>query len=108
MATADHHQAKADPELVRQLEDASPDALVDAVFVLEPTDGVLASGAVEDAVRRLVERAESETGGKVSELNVFPNLASFVVRATPSLVEELMDQPEVRSAVANRQPDSSA
>jgi hypothetical protein len=104
MATADYH-AKADPELVRQLRDASSDSLVDAVFVLE-TVSAPEAGVVEEKVQRLVDRAESETGAKVSELNIFPNLASFVVRATRSLVEELIEQPEIQSAVANRRPDS--
>jgi hypothetical protein len=108
MAISDDHQAKADPELVRQLDDAASDALVDAVFVLDATDAVLPAGAVEEAVRRLVERAESETGRKVLELSVFPNLASFVVRAAPQLVEELIAQHEVGSAVANRQPGSAS
>jgi hypothetical protein len=108
MSSSSGHQAKADPELVRQLAEAPDDDTVEVVFVLDSTDGVLLGDAVEEQVRNLVQRVESEMGSSVAELNIFPNLASFVVRASPQIVEHILEQPEVATAVANQQPGSAA
>lgn len=108
MSSQNEHPSKADPELVRQLAEATEDSLVDAVFVLDSSNGVPPGGEVEAQVQRLVERVESETDSSISELNVFPNLASFVVRASPQLVERLLEQPEIETGVANQQPGSAA
>lgn len=108
MADSSEHQAKVDPELERQLEESPADALVDVVFFLQPASGIPPASEVEEQVARLVERVESKSGVRTSELNVFPNLASFVVRATPELIEGLLQQPEVAAAVANRSEGSTS
>jgi hypothetical protein len=59
---------------------------------------------VEETVRRIIERVEEQTGKHVDDLNVFRYLNSFVVAADPVLIESLLKEPEIASAVSNRQP----
>lgn len=76
-----------------------------AVFFLDtpaPQGAVPDPGETEARVKRLVRRAESAVGESVREINVFRNLGSFVVEASPRLVRALADQDEVRSATPNR------
>jgi hypothetical protein len=81
------------------------DEPIEAVFQLGTEDGTVpAPHLVEELAKQLVDRAERESGAKVDDVNVFRNLASFIVRASPQIVRLLLDQPEVASAVANRQP----
>jgi hypothetical protein len=112
---------KADPELLRQLEEsearsvsAAPEE-VQAVFVLggaSDPSSVSLGGArplpspdeTEKIVRRVVERVQGETGKRVELLNVFRNMNSFVVAGDPVAIRSLLEQPEIASAVANRQP----
>jgi hypothetical protein len=123
---------KADPELLHQLSRVKAGAAnertpttVEAVFVLdnpeahqpmqEPSPRSKRARApdkttpvvqddVEAAVNRLIDRVEARTGKRVQNLNVFRYLNSFIVAAEPSVIKFLLKQPEVASAVANRQP----
>lgn len=113
---------KADPELLRQMkesEDLAPSRSgpdqVQAVFVLGYTSSDASASSLsvgslpspedtEKMVKRVVERVQAETGKKVDLLNVFRYLNSFVVSGEPEAIRSLLEQPEIASAVANRQP----
>ena len=98
---------KTDPELLRQLDaSAASQEPVQAVFYLQPPaqSSEKALPPVEELARALLERVERSVGVRAREFNVFRNLSSFVVSASPALVRELLKQPEIASAMANRQP----
>jgi hypothetical protein len=108
---ATKNDAKIDPVLLEQLEQAqsSGDA-VEAVFTLRPAD---ASQPVPDpeqtlaTVDDLLARVEEETGQAPQAHNVFEYFGSFVVRASPLFIADLLEQDEIASATANRQPGSA-
>jgi len=106
---SDESGAKVDPELLRQLDAASAArSPVAAVIGLRPPGkgaAILTSEQTERLSRRLLERIERSIGIGARAVNVFQHLGSFVVVAEPAFLVELLAQPEVRSAVANRQPD---
>jgi hypothetical protein len=98
---------RADPELTRQLERAAADdAPVEAVFVLRLPRGRAAPdpAQTEALARELVDRVRDSTGRSVGDVHVFRNLGRFVVSADADVVRELLAQPEVESALANRRP----
>ncbi len=99
-------ESKADDELRRQLHDAEEgDRPVEAVFILHRTgEAVLPPDHVQELADRLIERAQADTGSKVDDRNVFRHMGSFVVAARPAVIRRLLEQPEVESAIANRQP----
>jgi len=66
---------------------------------------VLTPEQTERLSRQLLERVERSTGVGARAVNVFQHLGSFLVVAEPVFLVELLVQPEIRSAVANRQPD---
>ncbi len=99
---------RKDPELQRQLEAASAaHTSVQAVFFLKNAEQPTRSsgGSPEDTrrtVRDVLDRVEQQTGERVVDWNVFPLLGSFVVVASPRIVEAVLAQDEVASASANR------
>jgi hypothetical protein len=103
---------KVDPELLRQLDAAAAAASpVEVVVALRPHGqdaGILTPEQTERLSRQLLERTERRTGVGAQAVNVFQHLGSFLVVAEPAFLKELLAQPEVRSAVANRQPDDPA
>jgi hypothetical protein len=104
---------KIDPELIKQLDAtaASQDDKVEAVIRLRPDDAsqiVPAPEQTETLANHLIERVKGQVGESATHYNVFRNLGSFVVSAPPAFIRELISQPEVASAVANRQPESAA
>jgi hypothetical protein len=104
---------KIDPELMKQLDAtaASQDDKVEAVIRLRPDDAsqiVPAPEQTESLANDLIERVKGQVGESETHYNVFRNLGSFVVSAPPSFIRELICQPEVAAAVANRQPESAA
>lgn len=105
---------RKDPELVRQLEDATKShSPIQVVFFLKAVGLPSRSAAPvpEDTtitVRRVLERVEKETGERVGDWHVFPNLGSFVVQASPRLVEAVFAQREIASASANRRGTGSS
>jgi hypothetical protein len=105
----DEPDAKVDPELLRQLDAASAaGSPVEAVIALRPHGkdaAVLTPEQTERLTRQLLERIERSTGVGARAVNVFQYLGSFLVVAEPAFLVELLAQPEIRSAVANRQPD---
>ncbi len=106
-------KAKVDPELRRQLDDAT------ALAKAAPVEAVL---RLRNPARRSARTAQSPTTQEIAETlfervaddcglrerdyqwNVFPNLGYAVVSAPPAFIERLLSQPEVLSASANRRP----
>ncbi len=77
------------------------------MFYLRPaqsSEKALPPNQVEELARTLLERVERSVGVGARDVNVFRHLSSFVVSASPAFVRELLQQPEIASAMANRQP----
>src|ERR687890_762856 len=99
--------ARTDPVLSAQLREAAAgEEPVEAVIGLRQEEG----GAGGDAVTRLTEdllaRVKVQTGAEAHDYNVFRNLGSFAVVAPARFIQGLIEQPEVESAIANRQPEA--
>jgi hypothetical protein len=95
----------ADSELLQQLEAARErGAPVEAVVSLRAEKGseYLSTEQTEKITQDLLSRVERKTGVTPERLNVFRNLGSFVVSARPAFVQELLEQPEIEGATANR------
>lgn len=97
-----------DPELVRQLAASTDDSRVEAVVRLQPQDGLPATPPeeTERLAHELVRRTQKASGEHEDAVNVFKYLGSFAISASPAFVKMLIAQPEVASALANKQPDS--
>lgn len=104
-------KAKTDPELLRQLEEATAgNDAVQAVFTLHPPDTsqkFIAPNQTETIVKRVLRRIQQETGESPQDLNVFKHLGSFVIAAPAAFVSKLLEQDEIASALANHQPGSA-
>ena len=102
---------KTDPELFRQLnETATGDESIEAVIRLRPLMRSQAAPSPEETTeltQKILDRVKQKCGKSETRYNVFKNLGSFVVSAPPDFVRELIEQPEVAAAVANRQPGSA-
>jgi hypothetical protein len=102
---------KIDAELLKQLDAASnSDEMVEAVVRLKPEDPsqiVPAPERTEELTNQLLERVKQQAGKAVHRYNVFKNLGSFVLSAHPTLIRQLMAQPEVASVLANQQQGSA-
>jgi hypothetical protein len=102
---------RVDPELTRQLEQgAATNGPVEAVFTLRCEKSAREFLSPEETVtlaQRLLKRVSEETREEPQAVNVFRNLGSFVVVAPSRFVRRLLDQAEISSAVANRQPGDS-
>ena len=97
--------ARIDPELIRQLEEARADAdPVGAVLYLKPTSGevALASHELETVARKLMERVSQSTGQEPADYNLFRNLGMLAVKGGREFMSELINQPEIQSAIANK------
>jgi len=109
---SDESHVNIDPELTRQLAAATPnDTQVEAVFILasdDPLRAVPSPEQTEELIHQVLKRVESRVGKREGKLNIFRNLGSFVVLAHPTFVQELMSQPEIAAAMANRHPDAKA
>ena len=108
---------KIDPELVRQLEhvestraiasESTEEASepVQAVIYLHPdapNQLTVSPERIGPVVDSLLSRVGNRVGVMAHKHNTFRNLGSFALSATPSFIRELLKQPEVASAVANR------
>lgn len=97
---------KADRALRRLLEEPeSGDQLVSAVMRLKPraaSELALPPRETEETAQKVVERVSHQMGEDPTRLNVFRNLGAFSVCATVSFLRELVSQPEILAAVANR------
>jgi hypothetical protein len=96
--------ARTDPVLSAQLREAAAgEEPVQAVIGLrEEGDGAAVTGLTED----LLARVKEQTGAEAHDYNVFRNLGSFAVVAPARFIQALIEQPEVESAIANRQPEA--
>jgi len=94
-----------DSELLQQLEAAQENGEpVEAVVSLRAEAGsdYVSADRTEEISHDVLDRVERKTGVSPDKLNVFRNLGTFVVAAEPAFVVELLEQPEVESAAANR------
>lgn len=106
------NKKKIDPRLLRQLDaptGVKTPGLVEAVVQLHPE----AAGEVvprpertEAIVRSVLARVTQRLRLDPADFNVFPHLGSFVVSASREYLRELLDQPEVQGALANRPGDA--
>jgi len=98
-------QKRVDPELTRQLDEASAgDQSVQAVVFLRSGR----SGSPDVIAReanKLIEAATEVAGTEPIRVNVMRNLGTVAVEAPASFVRALVDASEVESALANVQPD---
>ena len=99
---------KTDPELLRQINSVeTSDDSIQAVFSLAlPMKRLLDPKQVEETTNKVLQRAEKEAGSKPKDVNIFKNLGSFVVSADASFIRQIIDDPDVASAVANKQPQA--
>ena len=98
--------ARTDPVLSAQLRAAAAgEAPVEAVIGLRQEGRGAGDGdAVAALTEDLLARVREQTGAEAHDYNVFRNLASFAVVAPARVIASLIEQPEVESAIANRQP----
>jgi hypothetical protein len=96
---------KTDPELLRQIDSVATDnEEIQAVFSIAlPMKKLLDPEQVEQTANQILERAEKEAGSKPNDVNIFRNLGSFVVSADASFIKKVIDDPDVASAIANKQ-----
>jgi hypothetical protein len=99
--------ARTDPVLTAQLRDAAAgEQPVGAVIALRRDSARTGGDAVTGLTEDLLARVKEQTGAEAHDYNVFRNLGSFAVVAPPRFIEGLIEQPEVESAIANRQPEA--
>jgi hypothetical protein len=102
-------QTKADPELLRQLEAAAaPDQEIAAVCSLRPArphEKFIPPAEAGALVERVLRRVQRQTGRRPGRVQVFRNLGSFAVSAPAAFLRQLLQQREIATATANRQPE---
>jgi hypothetical protein len=100
--------ARTDPVLSAQLREAAAgEEPVQAVIGLrEEGEGAGDGDAVTALTEDLLARVKEQTGAEAHDYNVFRNLGSFAVVAPARFIQALIEQPEVESAIANRQPEA--
>ena len=99
--------ARIDPTLLQLLESAEAAASADAVEAVCLLEGAvsLPPDQTERVAREVLERVAGQVGEAARRYKVFRNLGSFVVSASAGFVRELLKQPEIQSAVANRRQE---
>lgn len=111
-STSSRPGIKTDPALLRLLDEPdNADGLVSAVFRLRTgraARAALSPGETEEWASELVERVSHQVGEAAERVNVFRNLGAFLVRARPRFLRELLCQPEIDSALANRADEEVA
>jgi hypothetical protein len=103
-------KVKIDANLLKELEQADKDNHeLQVVFTLRPPNPeqkYLTAEQTQSIVKKLLAQVEGETGEAPRDSNVFKNLGSFVVVASANFIRKLLEQDEIASAIANRQPGS--
>jgi hypothetical protein len=96
--------SRADPELVRQLDDArdSDDPVAAAVSVRRKRGVPPDVEKIDHDVRTAMARAQKAANAEPSHVRVMPHLAVAYVEAPGRLIRALLEQPEVTGAVAGR------
>lgn len=98
--------AQRDPVLDDELEAAArTGSPVQAVIFLDATPQAPTPEETESAVGKLLAEVERTTAEKPIAVNVFRNLHSFAIEASPQFVRAIVGQPGVRSVRANRPRD---
>jgi hypothetical protein len=104
-------QEKIDPELSRQLDQAAlTNSPVQAVLKLRPlqeTQLVASPEHTAELANQVIKRVSDKLGEQANRMTLFRNLGSFAIDAQPKFLRELLDQPEIAAASANRQPGSA-
>lgn len=97
--------ARAHEELLRQIETAEAENQgVEAVFSIrspDPEREYATPEQTESVVKSLLARLKVETGESPEDYNIFTNLGSFAVAASPQFVRRILDQSEVSAGLAN-------
>jgi hypothetical protein len=99
---------RIDPSLLAQLASAAsadPPTPVEAVVWLRPEAAAQVVPGRErtgQIVRALLARVGKKVGLVPVDFHVFHNLGTFVIAAPGDYLLELLDQPEVAGALANR------
>jgi hypothetical protein len=91
--------ADIDPELECQLAQASGDQAVEAVFFLRQ-DG--RGARRQDRLSALLKLAGERQPAGAVESTYLPKMGALIVRACPTIIRQLIAQPEVEVACANR------
>lgn len=104
--------ANVDPKLLEQLNAHTADATpLQAVFYLRPEESgsaALPAARTESLAREIVERVRHRLGETPERMNVFKHMSSFAVQASAKVLREIINQPEISSAVSNRRNDEQA
>jgi transposase len=103
----DEAPAQVDPSLLRELEDAERAARpLEAVVFLRRGEaaGTPTPDQTERDVAKLLRSAERDTGERAAAVNVFRNLHSFALAASPSFIRSVLRDERVASARSNRGP----
>lgn len=103
----ENKQVKTDPELLKQINTvAAEEKPVEAVFMLRPDKAAQIAASperTEELTHKILERVEKRVGATPKQVNIFRNLGTFAISAGPGFLRELLTQPEIASAMANRQ-----
>jgi hypothetical protein len=96
--------SRADPELIRQLDDArdSDDTVAAAVSVRRKRGVPPDVQKIDHDVRAAMARATETSQAEPTHVRVMPHLAVAYVEAPGRLIRALLEQPEVTGAVAGR------
>lgn len=97
---------KTDPELLRQIASyETNNEEIEAVFSLAlPMKKLLDPAQVVETTHQVLKRAEKVVGSKAKDVNIFKNVGSFVVSGDASFIRQIIDDPDIASAVANKHP----
>jgi hypothetical protein len=60
-----------------------------------------------EVANQVIKRVSEKLGLQAERMTLFRNLGSFSISAAPQFLRELLDQPEVAGAIANRQQGSA-
>lgn len=97
---------RTDPDLLRDIDEAGSEKRpVQAVFFLrsDVTERPPEAEQTRAAVQRLLREVERETAERPRGVNVFPNLGSFALEASPRFVRAILGHDEeIESARSNR------
>jgi hypothetical protein len=100
-------RTKVDKELTRQLDAAASGDGVSASFSLHPgsTRAVIPPEETEERVHKLLEKVERQVGATPSQYRVHKNIGSFSLTAAPAFIRKLIEEDDVITATASRQPE---
>ena len=97
--------SKIDSTLASALEHAGTHDPVQAVIALrsDRAGKIIEPADAEAMATKLIEQVTKETGESPTRYNIFRNLSSLAIEATPKFIRRMVEHDEVISAVANQQ-----